>query len=374
MLNDFGCTNRLLAAALFVLAAGLLPGCASITGSELQLLSLQAFNKDGAPVAGADCKLSNDKGTWHAKPPASPAVARSAEDLTVNCEASGQSPGSVRAISRANAGMAGNILFGGLVGVMIDHNRGTAYDYPSMINVVFGASKVIDKNDESGASPATQYPSAAYAEPQSAAPMISSAIVNAPASPTLPSTASSFRYAWTDRQYSARRQEFLVRVIGADGWTVTEAFSADGRPSIRGEVQARELAFAGRMLAEGQSLLELAPYLPSPSPADLPPVADPSGYPDSGGSSWSIAAQLRGMEPVSVPAGNFNALRIEVTGVRSLANSNTAAVSAIAQRFEYVAWYALDLKRYVKSRHRSWNASSAPIGDELVELLEYRPN
>jgi hypothetical protein len=145
---------RPLAPALAVLAAGLLTGCASITGSELQLLSLQASDKDGAPVAGADCKLSNDKGIWYAKPPASPTVARSAQDLTVNCEAAGQAPGLVRAISRANAGMAGNILFGGVIGVIIDHNRGTAYDYPSTIGVVFGASMVIDKNDESRASPA----------------------------------------------------------------------------------------------------------------------------------------------------------------------------------------------------------------------------
>jgi hypothetical protein len=78
---------------------------------------------------------------------------------------------------------------------------------------------------------------------------------------------------------------------------------------------------------------------------------------------------------VSVPAGTFNALRVEVQGVRSLATSNTGtAVLAIARRFEYTAWYVPELKRYVKSRHRSWSTSSAPIGEELVELLEYRPN
>lgn len=374
MFNDIGYAGRPLVLALVVLAAGLLPGCASITGSELQLLSLQASDKDGAPVAGADCKLSNDKGTWYAKPPASPTVTRSAEDLTVNCEAAGQTPGTVRAISRANAGMAGNILFGGLVGVMIDHNRGTAYDYPSTISVIFGANKVIDKNDDSGASPAAQSATVPAPAPQNAPLVGMVAGPNALASATLPSTGASFRYAWTEQQYSRRKQEILVRVTGVDGWTVMEAFSADGRSPIRTEVQASELAFASRLLAEGQSLLEFSPYLQSQGQTDLPPVAEPSGYPDSGGSPWSISVQLRGREPVTVPAGNFHALRVEVQGVRSLANSNTAAVSAIARRFEYTAWYVPELKRYVKSRHRSWNASSAPIGDELIELLEYRPN
>ena len=247
--------------ALAVLAASLLSGCASITGSELQLLSLQAWDKDGAPVAGADCKLSNDKGTWYAKPPASPTVTRSAEDLTVNCEAAGQAPGTVRAISRANAGMAGNILFGGLVGVMIDHNRGTAYDYPSTISVVFGASKVIDKNDESGASPAAQPATVPAPAPQNAPLVAMVAGPNAPASATLPCAGASFRYAWTEQQYGRRKQEIQVRVTGVDGWTVTESFSADGRSPMRTEVQASELAFASRLIAEGQSMLEFSPYL-----------------------------------------------------------------------------------------------------------------
>ena len=229
MFNDSGHAGRPLPLALAVLAASVLSGCASITGSELQLLSLQAWDKDGAQVAGADCKLSNDKGTWYAKPPASPTVARSAEDLTVNCEAAGQAPGSVRAISRANAGMAGNILFGGVVGVMIDHNRGTAYDYPSTISVVFGASKVIDKNDESGASPAAQPATAPAPAAQNTPQAAIGAGPNAPASATLPATWCQLplRLDRTAVCEGASRK-FQVRVTGVDGWTVTESFSADG--------------------------------------------------------------------------------------------------------------------------------------------------
>lgn len=375
MFNDSGHAGRPLALALAVLAASVLSGCASITGSELQLLSLQAWDKDGAPVAGADCKLSNDKGTWYAKPPASPTVTRSAEDLMVNCEAAGQAPGTVRAISRANAGMAGNILFGGVVGAIIDHNKGTAYDYPSAIGVVFGASKVIDKNDDSGASPAAQSATVPAPAPQNAPLVAMAAGPNAPASATLPSTGASFRYAWTEQQYGRRTQEIQIRVAGVDDWTVMELFSADGRSPMRTEVHARELAFASRLLAEGQSMLEFSPYLQLRGQADLPPIANPSGYSDSGGSLWRISARLGGTEPVTVPAGTFNALRVELRGERDLASSNTGtAVATLSRRFEYTAWYVPEIKRYVKSRHRSWNMSSMPFGDELVELLEYRPN
>ena len=50
--------------------AALASGCATITGSETQSLSLQALDNTGTPVRDAECKLSNDKGTWRAKPPA----------------------------------------------------------------------------------------------------------------------------------------------------------------------------------------------------------------------------------------------------------------------------------------------------------------
>jgi len=148
MTGYIGGAGRSLALVLAIAAAGLFQGCASITGSELQSLSLEAADKDGAPVTDADCNLSNDKGSWTAKPPAVVIVNRSAADLLVRCEVAGMPPGTVTAISRPNAGMLGNIIFGGGIGAIIDHNRGTAYDYPSRLRVVLGAISVMDKNDD----------------------------------------------------------------------------------------------------------------------------------------------------------------------------------------------------------------------------------
>jgi hypothetical protein len=381
MHDDFARNARGPVIALAALAAGLLPGCASITGTDLQLLSLQASDKNGAPVAGAECRLSNDKGTWHAKTPASPTVLRSAEDLMVNCEAAGQAPGSVRAISRVNAGMAGNLIFGGLVGMVIDHSRGTAYDYPSMIGVVLGASKVIDRNEENAASRPDSSAAAPATAPAQlpASPVLQAAIAadgpNAPAAATLPEVGSRFRYAWTEQQYGRGRQEFDILVTGVNGWTVMEAFSAERMAPARAEIRVNEPAFIGRPLAEGLSLLEFSPYLQSPEPADLPPIAAVSGYPESGGDNWTLSVQFRGREQVTVPAGSFNALKIEVQGRRNTFLSPVASIqSGTARRFEYVVWYVPELKRYARSRHRTWSASASTIGDELIELLEVRAN
>jgi hypothetical protein len=32
------------------------------------------------------------------------------------------------------------------------------------------------------------------------------------------------------------------------------------------------------------------------------------------------------------------------------------------------------VNRYVMVRHRAWDGRGTPIGDEVVQLVEYRPN
>jgi hypothetical protein len=133
-------------AALLVACAALSSGCATITGSDTQSISV-ATQDNGGPVSGAECRLTNNNGTWTVKTPGAAAVRRSAEDLLVRCEMQDHEAGTARVVSKVNAGMFGNILFGGAVGAVIDHSRGTAYDYPTMVRVVLGASRVIENGE-----------------------------------------------------------------------------------------------------------------------------------------------------------------------------------------------------------------------------------
>jgi hypothetical protein len=123
-------------------------GCASLTGSEIQNVALRTKSEQGADLAKVDCELQNDKGQWKAVTPGFVAVRRSAEDLLVTCTRPGEKDGILRAISRAHGGMFGNIIFGGGVGALIDHSKGTGYDYPDSLVVEMGKSLVRDKNDE----------------------------------------------------------------------------------------------------------------------------------------------------------------------------------------------------------------------------------
>ena len=51
------------------------------------------------------------------------------------------------------AGMAGNIIFGGGIGAIIDHNKGTAYTYPTWVQLVFGKTLVFDRSAEKDGQP-----------------------------------------------------------------------------------------------------------------------------------------------------------------------------------------------------------------------------
>ena len=44
--------------------------------------------------------------------------------------------------------MWGNIVFGGGIGAIIDHNKGNGYNYPDQLPVVMGKSVVVDRKDQ----------------------------------------------------------------------------------------------------------------------------------------------------------------------------------------------------------------------------------
>jgi len=137
------------AIGIFCAGAGLaLGGCASITGSEMQSIMLTTTEKSGTAIADAECKLESPRGSCKVTTPGSVMVMRSPEDIQVECRKGGAIPGLAKLISRAHGGMWGNIIFGGGIGALIDHNKGTGYEYPNRAVVVMGESTMIDRKDD----------------------------------------------------------------------------------------------------------------------------------------------------------------------------------------------------------------------------------
>jgi hypothetical protein len=118
-------------ATFILLSSVLFTGCATITKDANQSVQIETFSKENQPVSGVKCIAQNERGQWPVITPGSISVHRSGENLSINCEKEGEQPGRGTVISRVNGGMFGNILFGGGIGAIIDHNKGTAYTYPS---------------------------------------------------------------------------------------------------------------------------------------------------------------------------------------------------------------------------------------------------
>ncbi len=127
--------------ALFMFAVALLPGCATVSGSGTsQPISVQTFQSDGAELDGARCDMSNDEGTWFVITPGSTTVRKSNKDLQVVCRRTGVDVGTASVVSRTKGNMWGNIILGGGIGAVIDHNNGAAYEYPGLIKIYMGRS------------------------------------------------------------------------------------------------------------------------------------------------------------------------------------------------------------------------------------------
>jgi hypothetical protein len=144
--------QRIALAAAMLAAA---PGCATITGSELQSILVSTRTRSGEPLEKAECTLQSPSGQWKLVTPGSVTVLRSAEDMQVECRREGHPPGLAKLVSRAHGGMFGNIIFGGGIGALIDHSKGTGYEYPNVVVVTMGEATLIDRRHEAdGAGPA----------------------------------------------------------------------------------------------------------------------------------------------------------------------------------------------------------------------------
>jgi hypothetical protein len=110
-----------------------LTGCASITGSKLQPVSVQTI-QDSKEVSGVGCTLTNDAGKWFVTTPGTVTVQKSTGDMAVDCKKDSLA-GTETVVSKSNGGVWGNILAGGPIGYVVDRNTGAGFDYPNSVTV-----------------------------------------------------------------------------------------------------------------------------------------------------------------------------------------------------------------------------------------------
>jgi hypothetical protein len=226
---------------------------------------------------------------------------------------------------------------------------------------VFGAQQVVDPHDRAGR----------LSDPL---PAPSSPASGNPSGGPLPQAGASWTYRVRDQQFR-RDQRFTVQVASVQNLVVTESIDADGT-SLPGIVDARRLRFVERRVA-GRPIVELSPYLLNSGQGPSAGVGDaPADYPTgSAPERFRVRVVKAERERVVVPAGAFNALKVEVAGEREGVGGHGYDRNwnhLLVARFRYTAWYAPETGRYIMARHQQWNPSGAPTMDDLIQLLEYR--
>lgn len=335
-------------------------GCASVTQGTTHSLRIEAATENGELIDGADCTLKNDQGTTIAKSGDSTLVRRSSKDLEVTCAATGEADAKGRLVSRANAGLAGNILIGGGIGAIIDHNTGAAYTYPTWVRLVFGQFHVFDRSNERegtamvpvGAALTQGTPTRTQAAPPvPAAPIVARRVAKG----------DTFDYRLTDR-VTGREQTVVLRAE---------------------RVQGEEVSFNnGARVESPGGLVRLASILTG----ELDQVTPPQGWMTGGrvpsgswkmshrsivpgsGMSYDLDATVEGEQKLRVAGQELRTVRI---GLRGWAENRNPAMFARAP-YEGTAWVSPELQRVVRyeAKSRAIGNSSANFRiDEVVELV-----
>lgn len=135
-------------------------GCGTITGGTTQSVSVKT-QKESVDVAGADCVLTNSKGSYEVTTPGTIKVHRAKDDLSVKCTKQGEPDGAATVQSKTRKGaLVGNIIMFGPVGTLamgpIDRATGAWWAYPDEITVPLG-----NPSDQQPAPDAAPAPTAA---------------------------------------------------------------------------------------------------------------------------------------------------------------------------------------------------------------------
>lgn len=155
---------------VILVSIGLASGCATVLNESTQTVRVETLTPAGERVTGAECSAVNNKATVQFRSGMAPMVRRSSKDLVIRCSMPGHQEASAHLESGVNSGMFGNILLGGAVGAIVDHNKGTAYTYPTWVQLVFGQLLTFDRHDEIANQPVKPKGSSTLTAPVVASP------------------------------------------------------------------------------------------------------------------------------------------------------------------------------------------------------------
>jgi hypothetical protein len=192
---------------------------------------------------------------------------------------------------------------------------------------------------------------------------------------SLPRIGDTWEYRWRSKWPTVQPRTYTHRVTAVSAREVAQTISVDTNPDVAAARQAltpdtRFVEWRG----QGFYLLEFNPFLDAfgglqNSPATLKVPAMPPETPFQAG--WYSQARIKGSESVTVPAGTFKTLKLEIDSNRqpteSLGNRSREPTRAIL-----TLWYAPDVKRIVKMVRLVMSDEGMHLDEDTYELVRYK--
>jgi hypothetical protein len=112
-----------------------LSACASIVGGTHQHLSVETRSPNQEVVV-ADCTVTNERGVQHVTTPGIVTVHRGSGPIDVRCVKDGAPIGGDSFASKVRPMEWGNLVFGGLIGLVVDFSDDAAHHYPDVLKIM----------------------------------------------------------------------------------------------------------------------------------------------------------------------------------------------------------------------------------------------
>jgi hypothetical protein len=187
----------------------------------------------------------------------------------------------------------------------------------------------------------------------------------------LPMKGERWTYRSSGKWATSPKRRFEIVAQSEAGGVVTDELRAS-EPADRTEVH-RARSNKPDFIAWNVIGPEFSPYLGAyvdlarqNSFSDLPtPDLEPQWR------DWYSSAKVLGKESVQVPAGTFDAFKVEVWSSRHQTGSRAEA-SIEPLRVNYLIWYAPQAKRYVRMERRVTTADNSESEKDVFELVSHR--
>lgn len=182
--------------------------------------------------------------------------------------------------------------------------------------------------------------------------------------------------SWTYRLVDERHDRLLAtvthEVAAVTASTVSETITIKEQARWRSQEDTPlEVHLLEQRLAEGVVLQQFAPFLGAHAELEVggnwKNIAGLSSM--SAFDAWQSSARIVAREKITVPAGEFNAFRMEFEASRRPPNS--IADRTYVVRIVLTVWYAPETKRAVKTVRKTYGLQDRLLDTDRYELLSY---